>query len=80
MRLVKSILSVLTGQMTKKNIRKGCQVHRYQNSHSKEQCKMFCGKRRVALIHHLQNVSSGEFDSNSLEINLGVAFLVSSIS
>lgn len=38
---------------------------------------MFC---REVLIHHLQNVSSGEFDTTSLEINLSVAFLVSFIS
>lgn len=31
---------------------------------------MFC---TVALIHHLQNVSSGKFDTASLEISLGTS-------
>lgn len=72
--------SVLVGQMTRRKCRKRYKVDRYLNSQSKEQCKMFCRKCSVALIHHLQNVSLGEFYTTSLEINLVVALLVSFIS
>lgn len=80
MRLLRSMHSVLTGQMTGRKCRKEYKVAQYQNSHSKEQCKTFSGKCRVALIHHLQNISSEEFYTISLEISLVIALLVSFIS